>query len=242
MERRGSARSPRGNQVSKDVFYELNGIRMPHDDDIITPQVSAALKRGNYERPEQEAAARFLEPEDRVLELGAGIGYISTYIARDIGVAHITCVEANPKLVAYIQRVHALNGLKRITVRNCIALPGCAESCPGNQADFFLREPFWSSSLDPDRDYLSRVSVPQVPLSELIEDSGATAMIVDIEGGERDLFKGGDMGTVQKIYVELHTRYVRARGIKSCFDALSEHGFYYDQRVSHGGVVLFRKL
>lgn len=228
--------------MSNDVFYELNGIRLPHDEDIITPQVAAALNRGNYERPELLATAKFLEPQDRVLELGSGIGYISTYVAKEIGVEHITCVEANPKLVAYIQRVHALHALKQTTVKNCVALSGSAKSGTHSQADFFLREPFWSSSLDPGRDYLSKVQVPQIPLSDLIEESGATAMIIDIEGGERDLFRGGNMGTVRKIYVELHTRYIRPRGIKSCFDSLSEHGFYYDQRVSHGGVVLFRKL
>ena len=228
--------------MSKEVFYELNGIRLPHDENIITPQVSAALKRGNYERPELLATTKFLEPSDRVLELGAGIGYISTYVAKTIGVEHITCVEANPKLSEYIQRVHALHELKQTTVKNCVALPGNAELGTDSKADFFLREPFWSSSLDPDRDYLSSVQVSQENLSDLIEESGATAMIVDIEGGERDLFTGGNLGTVRKIYVELHTRYIRPRGIKACFDSLSDHGFYYDQRVSHGGVVLFRKL
>ena len=223
-------------------IYELNGVCLPHDDAIITPQVAAALTRGNYERPEVLATPMFLEPEDRVLELGAGIGYISSYIAKVIGVAHVTCVEANPKLAEYIRRAHDMQGLSNTTVKNCVAVAGHADLAPEKEINFYIREPFWSSSLDPGRDPVSVEKISQEVLSDLIKDAGATAMIVDIEGGERDIFQGADLGSVRKIYVELHTRYIRARGIKACFDALSEQGFYYDQRVSHGGVVLFRKL
>jgi len=228
--------------VSKTSIYELNGVSLPHDDAIITPQVAAALKRGNYERPELRALPQFLEPADRVLELGAGIGYISSYAARVIGVAHVTCVEANPKLAAYIRRAHDMQGLRNTAVRNCVALPGGASMAPDKTMDFYIREPFWSSSLDPGRDVIAVEKVEQVYLPDLIAEAEATALIVDIEGGERDIFVGGDMGSLRKIYVELHTRYIRPKGIKACFDALSDHGFYYDQRVSHGGVVLFRKL
>ena len=228
--------------MPEEMFYELNGVRLPHDDAIITPQVSAALKRGNYEKPEVMATSKFLEPQDRVLELGAGIGYISSYVAKVIGVDHVTCVEANPKLTKYIRRVHKMQDLNNTTVRNCVAVSGYAIPESEEEVDFYIRDPFWSSSLDPGRDAVSVERVPQALLSDLINESGATAMIVDIEGGERDIFQSGDLGTVRKIYVELHTRYIRPRGIKACFDALSEQGFYYDQRVSHGGVVLFRKL
>lgn len=228
--------------TSPPITYELNGVSLLHDDDIITPKVASALQRGNYERPEMEATPKFLNPRDRVLELGAGIGYISSFIAKKIGVKHVTCVEANPKLAEYIRKVHDHQGLTNTTVINCVAMSGSAELAPDGMIDFHIREPFWSSSLDPGRDTVSVAKVPQKRLMDLIADTGATALIIDIEGGERDLFDGGDLGTVNKVYLELHTRYIGAAGIKHCFDALSMHGFHYDQRVSHGGVVLFRRL
>lgn len=224
------------------ITYELNGVKLPHDDRIITPKVAAALKRGNYERPEVRAMPKFLEPNDRLLELGAGIGYISSYAVKVIGVSHVTCVEANPKLTEYIRHAHDLQGFCNTEVINCVALSGKAKPAADKATNFYIREPFWSSSLDASRDYDAVVKIRQKYLSELIEDSKATALIVDIEGGERDLFQGGDLGGVSKIYLELHTRYIRPKGIKICFDALSNHGFYYDQRVSEGGVVLFRRL
>jgi len=228
--------------VPDELLYELNGVRLPHDDSIITPQVARALTRGNYERPEVLALPKFLDPGDRVLELGAGIGYISSYAAKVIGVEHVTCVEANPALAFYIRRAHDIQGLANTDIRNCVALPDTAPMSPDKTMDFHIREPFWSSSLEPGRDAIEVKRVPQAYLSDLIAKSRATALIVDIEGGERDLFDGGDLGSVNRIYLELHTRYIRPSGIKACFDALSKHGFYYDQRVSHGGVVLFRKL
>ena len=223
-------------------FFELNGVRLPNDPNIITPKVAASLQRGNYERPEVQATPKFLAPDDRVIELGAGIGYISTYIAKHLNVRQITCVEANPKLITYIHEVHELHGLKNAEVRHCVAMPDTARFQSGDTTDFYIREPFWSSSLDAGRDAIATQKVPLVHLSDLIKECEATALIVDIEGGERDLFRNTDLGSVTKVYVELHTRYIRPKGIKECFDALSEQGYYYDQRVSHGGVVLFRRL
>lgn len=224
------------------TFHELNGVRLPHDPAIITPDVARALKRGNYERPEVEATPKFLNPNDRVLELGAGIGYISSFVAGQVGVEHVTCIEANPRLAAYINTAHDAQGLTNVDVINCVAVTDAEPVTPGQTTDFYIRDPFWSSSLDPGRDPIEVTKVPLRPLSELITETRATALIVDIEGGERDIFVDTDLGTVNKVYVELHTRYIKARGIKACFDALSKLGFYYDQRISSQGVVLFRRL
>lgn len=227
--------------MSEEVIYELNGVQIPHDDDILTPKVVSSIQRGIYERLEVQSAPKFLKPKDRILELGAGIGYISSYVAKVIGVEHVTCVEANPMLAKYISRMHEMQGITNTTVKNCVAVPGDTPIAPDEKADFYIREPFWSSSLDSDREAVSIAKVPQVLLSDLIRETRATAMIVDIEGGEKDIFIGGDLGTVRQIYVELHTRYIRPQGIKACFDALSAHGFYYVQAISNGGVVLFRR-
>ena len=65
---------------------------------------------------------------------------------------------------------------------------------------------------------------------------------MDIEGGERDLFKPLDLIGIEKIFLEIHTRKIKRVGVKNCFDALSECGFAYDQQVSRGGSVLFRRV
>jgi len=79
-------------------------------------------------------------------------------------------------------------------------------------------------------------------LSSLIKEFNANTLIVDIEGGERDLFSPLDLSGIDKVFLEIHTRKIKRIGIKMCFDALSECGFAYDQQVSRGGSVLFRRI
>lgn len=218
--------------------FDLHGVQIPNDPAFITNQIARAISKGRYEKQEVTTTPRFITAEDRVLELGAGLGFISTYVAKTLGVSQITCVEADPKLCGFIERVHAMNGIKGAQVRNCVAT-GQGER---GTMPFYVRDPFWSSSLDPEPDYVSMEDVPVVPLGELIAESSANTLIVDIEGGERDLFQGADLTGVNKIFLELHTRKIRRMGIKLCFDALSAQDFCYDQQVSNGGAVLFQRI
>jgi len=220
-------------------MYELQGIKFPHDDKIITPDVRKAIERGRYEKPEVSGLPKFIEPNDRVIELGAGIGFISTYLAKQLGVRDIICVEAAPHLCDFIKRVHSENGISCAQVKNAVALNDNGK--PGD-VDFYVREPFWSSSLDPEDGHARIVKVPTLPLSDLIREFKPNTLVVDIEGGEVDLFEPLDLTGVEKVYLEIHTRKILRIGIRSCFDALSRQDFAYDQRVSSGGAVLFQKI
>lgn len=217
----------------------LRGIRIPNDPEIITPKVKRSIEAERYEKDEVTGLPKFIDPEDRVVELGAGIGFISSYLVGQLGVRHAMCIEANPDLCKFIGRVHEANEIAGVEVENAVALSD--KHAPGT-AKFYVREPFWSSSLDPSGDYVREVDVPERRLSDILRNFGATVLIVDIEGGEKFLFDGADLVDVQKVYLEVHTRKIGLRGIKACFDHLSALGFVYDQRVSCGGSVLFRRL
>ncbi len=220
-------------------FHELRGVKLPDDPSIITPQVKRAILAGRYEKDEVEGLPKFIEQDDRVVELGAGIGFISSFLATQLGVRSVMCVEANPSLCEFIARAHAANGISNVDVLNAVAL---SDSQSPGTSTFYVREPFWSSSLDPKPDYVKEVSVPERYLSEILDEFDANVLIVDIEGGEKNLFDGANLARVQKVYLEVHTRKIGLRGIKACFDHLSALGFAYDQRVSRGGSVLFRRI
>ncbi|MEI4234613.1 hypothetical protein V8324_17260, partial [Roseovarius sp. D22-M7] len=83
-----------------DDTITCRGIRFPADARIITAKVARRLRRDMYETPEVTALSKVLRPGDRVLELGAGIGFLSSVVARGLDVAQITRVEANPRLYA----------------------------------------------------------------------------------------------------------------------------------------------
>ncbi len=218
---------------------EIEGIRIPDDPAIITPKIRRSIEAGRYEREERAGTGKFLKPGDRVIELGAGIGFVSSYISKVLGVRDVMCVEADPQLCAFIARVHRENGIEGAEIRNLVALND--GGAPG-AVPFYVREPFWSSSLDPDEEYVRRVDVPCERLSALVREFRANVLIVDIEGGERDLFSPADLSGIDRIFLEIHTRKIRRIGIRKCFDALSAAGFAYDQQVSRGGSVLFRRI
>jgi len=220
-------------------MLKIEGVRIPYEPSIITPKIARSIKKGRYENDEVTGTPKFIKPDDRVIELGAGIGFISSFISTALGVKNVMCIEADPNLCSFIKTVHKENGITTAEVRNVVALNDAGT--PG-MADFYVREPFWTSSLDDEDEYVKSVKVPTVHLSSLIKEFNANTLIVDIEGGERDLFSPLDLSGIDKVFLEIHTRKIKRIGIKMCFDALSECGFAYDQQVSRGGSVLFRRI
>jgi hypothetical protein len=75
---------------------ETNGIKVPFVPAIITPNIERPMRNNRYEGGEAAALRRILRAGDRVLELGAGIGLLSTLSAMVAGVERIVAVEANP--------------------------------------------------------------------------------------------------------------------------------------------------
>lgn len=224
-------------------MIECRGVRVPRDEQFISERVAKRLRKDMYETPEVLGLSKFIKPKDRVLELGAGIGFISSFLATQLEAEHITCVEANPKLCTYIERVHQANDVTIADVENAVALPDNATWPSDGDLAFYVTEPFWSSSLSMPRNQPStHIRVPAVRLSDLIARTKPTVIICDIEGGEAHLFDSVDLSGVRAIYLELHTRVYGGQGIRKLFDDMHRHDFFYHQKVSCGDVVLFERL
>ena len=71
---------------------------IPDDPSVITPPIREAMLDGRFETEEASQIPAIVRPGDRVLEIGAGIGFISTLLARERRVARVIAVEANPDL------------------------------------------------------------------------------------------------------------------------------------------------
>jgi FkbM family methyltransferase len=184
-----------------------------------------------------DGALRKHEPNDRILELGSGLGYVSTICARSDLVDHVATVEGNPLLNNYIEELHRVNGVtERVTRISGIAVP--RPSAP--ELTFYQRANFWASSLDGEKwPYVRAIQVPTIDLNALIADHRPTMLVIDIEGGEATIFDGIELGGVSKIMMELHQEVIGRAGVKRMFDHLSEHGFHYDQTYSCGCQLFF---
>jgi FkbM family methyltransferase len=181
---------------------ETNGIKVPFVPAIITPKIERPMRNNRYEGGEAAALRRILREGDRVLELGAGIGLLSTLSAMVPGVERIVAVEANPDLIPLIHETHRLNGVTTVDLRN-----GIAAADDGSDVPFYVRGDFWSSSMEPaSRPYQREVSLPCFGIGTLMAELRPTVIVCDIEGGESGLFDTVDMACVRAVVIELHPK------------------------------------
>lgn len=215
-----------------------SGVLIPDDETVITPAIRDAILQGKFEAEEASELASIVVPGDRVLEIGAGIGFISTLLSRRPEVVRIVAVEANPYLISYMARLHETNGVTKADRRN-VVLTNSDET----EMTFYLRRDFWMGSLTAEPNaYVETVQVPTSSLDQVLRDERITLIVCDIEGAETFIFDGADLGGVDRIYLELHDHVTGLCGIQKLFRAMCDHGFSFDPRHSAHSIVLFRRV
>jgi FkbM family methyltransferase len=199
---------------------ETEGVLIPFLPEIITPSIEGPIRKGKYERGEAKALQAILRPGDRVLELGAGVGLLSTLAARCPGVEAVTAVEANPELVPLIRETWRINGVGNGTLVN-----GVVTVDGGGKTAFYLRRDFWASSMEAaSRPYERRVKVPRIAIGDLLAEARPTVISCDLEGGEAGLFDAVDLSGVRAIVMELHPKVYGPEGVRAITDRLEGAG------------------
>jgi FkbM family methyltransferase len=217
-------------------IIESRDVKIPFYPEIVTPSIERPLRRGKYEGGECLAVENVVGKGDRVLELGTGLGLVSTKAALADGVERVLTFEANPALIPVIRETHQLNGVTgRIEVINGVVTRGEAPET----LTFYRRRDFWGSSLSPVPDgWVDQVDVVTHDFDQVLIDLKPTVIVCDIEGGELDLFAGADLTGVKYVIMEIHPRVYGAAGVKQIFDAMSAKGFGYSPKISRGGTVI----
>lgn len=211
--------------------FRVNGVQLEVPRGMLAPDIWEALCLGTYEAEELAGLMGIIREEDVVLELGAGLGFISTFIARALRPARITCVEADPLVAALARRTHALNRVDVTLKEGLVARE--AGSMP------FHRQPsFWASGVAwlPES---TTVELPALAFRDLLAEVRPTVLVLDVEGAECGLFEGVDLAGVRAISLELHRRLTGLAGIRDLFMTLGAQGFAYEPTWSNGPVVVF---
>lgn len=202
---------------------ETNGIKVPFIPHIITPKIERPMRNSRYEGGECALTRQMLQPGDRVLELGAGIGLISTVAAQVDGVEAVTTIEANPELIPVIRETHRLNGVEKVELLNGVVVPGQQKT-----AAFYLRKDFWASSMDPDAQrYTQKLDLPCYNIHDLIKTKNPTVIICDIEGGELGLFDDVDLSGVRALVLEFHPKVYGAETVEEITRSLEKKGLVF---------------
>lgn len=213
----------------------IHGVRVAVDEERLSPQMMKVLRSGDYEKPEASQLPTIVQPGERVVELGGGLGFISSKVAQTGHAQSITVYEANPTLIPLIEETHRLNGVTA-TVINAVVVP----KVESPTLPFYVRRDFWASSLAPQPfGYSEVIEVPTFGFAEMLRLYEPTMLIVDIEGGEAALFHDVPLTGVKKVYIEIHQQVLGRIGMKRLFDFFSARDFHYDQWHSAHNVVLF---
>ena len=221
-------------------YIRSRGIKMPKEREIIRGRTRNALRQGTYEGFEADAVMKIAREGDTVLELGGGIGYISTLIGAQRPVKEIHTFEANPLLIDYIHAAHALNNVTNVTVHNALLGPK-----KGKPRDFYCRQNFLASSLDYDaRPPDGIVSVEKIEvrgINTTFNEIKPDVLICDIEGAEAEILPALKYDGLRAAVIELHPQWIGAEGVRAVFDAMHRAGLTYYPRWSYRKVVVFRR-
>ena len=191
-----------------------------------TPEVGDSLRylllSGKHEAAERQLAKRWVDPNLPLVELGASIGVVACVTNRLLAdpTRHIV-VEANPTLLALLNRNRALNRCQ-FTVRHGAVAYGAAA------VRFHVSPDATSSSLHQRTDDVA--VVPATTLAATLDEHAfdVCTLICDIEGTEVDLVndEASTLSTrVATLIVEVHPRLIGEEPIVQLRERLRRSGF-----------------
>ncbi|MEI8703423.1 FkbM family methyltransferase [Mesorhizobium sp. ISC15] len=211
----------------------VHGIKVPLQSEDVSPIIWQALANGSYEAKEARWVFKAVKRNDRVLELGTGIGVITSLIGKIPGV-QVWAFEANPSTAALAKRVIDANNLRNVTLQQGILAAGAPRTFR-----FYVRKDLWMSSMDEKHEDV--ISIASTNIDEFIFQHKINVLVMDIEGAERDLLRGAQLPGIQRVFLELHDHLYGLSGIRDITQALATKGYAYDPRGSRGACVLFAK-
>jgi FkbM family methyltransferase len=219
-------------RVHRPKWQSVAGIELPLAHPLITPPIRRDIYFGDYERKELDLIERRLEPGDTVMEIGAGIGFLSAYCARSIGNERVHAYEANPGLLPIIEEVHSRNGVRPRVVH---ALLGRGDG----EREFFLENDYWASSLVRRSAGARPVRIRQIDLESELRRIAPTFLIVDVEGGEYELLREADLAGVAKLCLEVHPDVLGNARLSDLFASLVARGLALDFSLMRKNVFYF---
>jgi len=221
-------------------FIISKNILIPFNKEILTEKIEKVLRNEKYEELEFQQLRDIIQPGERILEIGAGIGFISTHCAKNKKVEKILAIEANPNLIPFIKEIHHLNNVQNVEIISGVLMTNPT----AKETNFYLRSEFWASSLSPVYQHYKSIKVPVFGFNNVVKEFKPTLIICDIEGGEVDLFQKAhlQLNKVEKVYLEVHQERIGRKGMLSLFNAFHRKNFHYDEFHSSRSVVLFSNV
>jgi len=202
--------------------FTLRGLTLSLPEAALKGNLERALSSGRYEHHEADALLMHLRPGDRLLDLGAGLGFICALAARVLGEGAVFGVEAGPETVKLARKNLAANVFAGVKLMRG-AVVGEAEG----EVEFGQRPAFWASGLQGPQGWPENaevIRVPARPIAKLLTRFAPTVISCDIEGGELEVLTQALPG-VRLVVVETHPQVYGPEGVERITQALGVQGF-----------------
>lgn len=196
---------------------QISGVKLHVDRKLLPGSVVRALYKERYEDREAALVNTVVTRGDRVLEIGAGIGFISLLCARRCGAEAVLSYEANPENEALIRHNYELNGLFP-------QLRNRAISVSSAERELFI-EPNILSTGFINRGHGKVTVVKCDAIGDVVQEFRPNCLVLDVEGAEIDLLPAAPLGGVNKIILETHARIVGDAAIRGLDIHLQSQGF-----------------
>lgn len=176
------------------------GVRIPFDDsafvEFLIPEVRGDISSGRYSADLIRHVSSSVLPGDRVLVIGAGLGIASTLIAKTGHAERVLAVEADPRLMPCLKRVHALNGVGWVE-----ALHGVPSIDAAGRTPFFAARDIRDSALLPFAGADDPFLVPCLDLNLILSDERISLIVCDIPGAPTRLLTQVRLESVDRILI-----------------------------------------
>ena len=196
----------------------------------VSEEMRTILYSGAYEEREYEVLSRLLEPSDRVLELGSGLGFITVVCAQRC--SSVSSVEANPQLLDTLRETFRRNGVAPQLVSGMV-------SSSDEEQTLFVARDFWSSSTYDRGGAATRVG--GLAFGRLLTEHRPTVLVIDIEGAELGLTHETIAPGVRAVVIELHAKVTGSEGARLVRDWIAGQGFELTRDWGDRSVVVYER-
>jgi FkbM family methyltransferase len=221
--------------IFKPKMYIYENIRIPLGSSPFLQARRRDFYRGLHERGEIETIRHLIRPDDIVLELGSGLGIVSTFIAQRLSDSkNLHTFEANPELLEPIKSVFKANGVN----------PNLYNTVVGQEdghREFFFNVNNLSSSVHRREGAAKSELVAMASMSRLLREIRPTFVVFDVEGAEAEIFKVEIPPEVRVLCGELHPSVIGDDGVSTVIRTILDAGFDFIADRSCGRMVAFAR-
>lgn len=232
----GDAAAKFGRPISR------KGITIDPTLENLPPHVITKVLLGQYEADERSLLKQIISPEDNIIELGGGIGYLSCYINQLLSEpSNHAVVEANPNLIAILKRHKELN--------NCgFSVHHNAYSTTKQSVSFAIQNDDHLMGSSRHRTTAQQIDVETTDLETFSRQSGFDeyCLVADIEGSEQELIRDEIDELVEhcnKLLLEFHWPLdeIQKSDVDEIKHLLEDNGFSAIHSAMNGRVVAYEK-